>query len=130
MFGDPPDDEVLTTAIRRAIDGDLNLVDSLAALRTIRPTRRGFTPPPPRVRMLDGASDRADVLEVRAHDQPALLWRVTNALADAGLSVVNARVSTLGSEVIDVLYLVDGDGSRLMSHRRADAVDAVSAVLV
>jgi [protein-PII] uridylyltransferase len=128
-FGDPPDAEVVTSAIRRALEADTDLAASLASLRAMRPTRRGFTPPPPRVRMLEGASDRADVLEVRAHDQPALLWRVTNALADAQVSVVNALVSTLGSEVIDVLYLVEGDGSRLLPHRCSDAIAAVEAAL-
>lgn len=128
-FGDPPDAEVITSAIRRAVDGDLDLASGLATLRAMRPARRGFTPPPPRVRMLDGASDRADVLEVRAHDQPALLWRVSNALADAGFSITQALVATLGSEVIDTLYLVDANGARLMQHRRADAVEAVHAVL-
>lgn len=128
-FGDPPEDEMITSAIRRALEGEVDIAAGITSLRAIRPTRRGFTPPASRVRILEGASDRADVLEVRAHDQPALLWRVTNAVADAGFSVVSALVSTLGSEVIDVLYLVDGDGSRLLPHRCQDAVDAVTAVL-
>ncbi len=128
-FGEAPDAEVITSAIRRALEADLDLAKGLASLRAMRPTRRGFTPPPPRVRMLDAASDRADVLEVRAHDQPALLWRVTSALAEAHFSVVNALVATLGSEVIDVLYLVESDGSRLQAHRIVDAIAAVEAAL-
>lgn len=128
-FGDPPEAEIVTSAIRRAVEGEVDIEAGITSLRAMRPTRRGFTPPAPRVRMLEGASDRADVLEVRAHDQPALLWRVTNAVADAGFSVVSALVSTLGSEVIDVLYLVDGDGARLQPHRCADAVEAVNSVL-
>lgn len=128
-FGDPPDAEVVSSAIRRAIDGEVELAAAVQRLRAMRPARRGFTPPPPRVRMLDGASDRADVLEVRAHDQPALLWRVSTAVADAGFNITNALVSTLGSEVIDTLYLVERDGTRLRPHRRADVVEAVRAVL-
>ena len=128
-FGDPPSGELIGTQIRRAIDGAADLEAAISSLRSVRARRRGFSPPPPKVRMLEGASDRADVLEVRAHDAPALLWRVTRALADMEFSVLNARVETLGSEVIDVLYLVDADGSRLLPHRRQDAVDAVTAVL-
>lgn len=128
-FGDAPEAEVITSALRRAIEGETDLAEAMRRLRAMRPTRRGFTPPAPRVRMLDGASDRADVLEVRAHDQPALLWRVSNAVAEAGFSITKALVSTLGSEVIDTLYLVEKDGSRLRPHRRADAVEAVHTVL-
>ncbi len=126
-FGEPPAPDLIRTQLRRAIDEGAD--EAAARLRATRPRRRGFTPPPPRVRFIDGASDRADVLEVRAHDEPALLWRVTAALADRACSVLHARVSTLGSEVIDVLYLVDADGTRLAPHRREDAVVAVTAVL-
>ncbi len=129
-FGDPPAAELIETQIRRAIDGSAALDAAISSLRAVRPKRRGFTPPPPKVRLLEHASDRADVLEVRAHDAPALLWRVTRALADMDFNVLNARVETLGSEVIDVLYLVDADGSRLLPHRREDAVEAVSTVLL
>ena len=128
-FGEAPEAELISATIRRALDGATDLSARLASLRAMRPARRGFVPPPPRVRMLAGASDRADVLEVRAHDQPALLWRVASAVADAGCSVVSALASTLGSEVIDTLYLVEADGSRLAGHRQADAVEAVHAAL-
>lgn len=128
-FGDPPAHDLVVSQILRAIDGGLDLSANIAALRAPHQRRRGFVPPAPKVRLLEGASDRADVLEVRAHDEAALLWRVTMALADMDLNVLHARVSTLGSEVIDTLYLVDGDGSRLLPHRREDAVEAVRAVL-
>ena len=60
---------------------------------------------------IDDASDRSTVVEVRAHDAIGLLHRLTRALADAGLDVRSARVSTLGAEVVDAFYVVDGDGT-------------------
>ena len=87
------------------------------------------SPPPPRVTFLAGASERADVLEVRAHDAPALLWRVAHVLASAGTTVLSARVSTLGSEVIDVLYVVNADGSRLTSAQQSDLANALRSAL-
>lgn len=128
-FGDPPAEELLVSQVLMALDGDIDLTPRLAALRAPQQRRRGFVAPPPRVRMLDGASDRADVLEVRAHDEAALLWHVTRALADHDVNVVHASVATLGSEVIDTLYLMDGDGGRMLPHRRDDVVRAVAAVL-
>ena len=73
----------------------------------------------PRVDVVPGASERATVLEVRAHDAPALLHRVTRAIAAADVTIIAARVATLGSEVVDVFYLVDRDGGPLTDARAA-----------
>lgn len=47
-----------------------------------------------------------DLLELRASDAPALLYRVTAALSKLGVGVRAARVSTLGADVVDAFYLV------------------------
>jgi [protein-PII] uridylyltransferase len=65
---------------------------------------------PPKVTLVDDASDTATVVEVRAHDTPGLLWRVGRALGDCGLDVRAARVETLGAEAVDVFYVVDAGG--------------------
>jgi [protein-PII] uridylyltransferase len=46
-----------------------------------------------------------DLLEVRATDEPGLLYRLTTALADIGVDLRAARVSTLGADVVDAFYL-------------------------
>jgi [protein-PII] uridylyltransferase len=52
----------------------------------------------------DGATE-AVILELRTVDAPGLLYRVTAALAGLGVDVRAARVSTLGSSVVDAFYL-------------------------
>ena len=69
--------------------------------------------PPPKVTLVDDASIRATVVEVRAHDEPGLLWRIGRALGECGLDVRAARVETLGAEAVDVFYVTDGDGKPL-----------------
>ena len=63
--------------------------------------------------LVDGASRSATVLEVRAHDEPGLLWRIGRALGECGLDVRAARVETLGAEVVDVFYVTDSAGGLL-----------------
>jgi [protein-PII] uridylyltransferase len=70
-------------------------------------------PPAPRVDVVDGASETATVVEVRASDRPGLLYRLGRALALMGVSVRGARVVTLGAEAVDVFYLQDGAGAPL-----------------
>ena len=58
---------------------------------------------------VDQATD-ATILELRAADDVGLLYRVAHALELAGANVRAARISTLGSDVVDAFYLV-GDWS-------------------
>jgi [protein-PII] uridylyltransferase len=53
------------------------------------------------------------VVEVRAHDEPGLLWRIGRALGECGLNVQAARVETLGAEAVDVFYVTDSAGGLL-----------------
>jgi [protein-PII] uridylyltransferase len=51
------------------------------------------------------AASTARVIEVRAEDTPGLLYRITRSIAGRGLDIAQARVSTLGHEVVDTFYV-------------------------
>jgi len=108
-----PDRRRLVSDLRRALTGELRVDEALAA--RVRSTSRlrggaGREAAPPRVLWaVDGATD-ATILELRATDDAGLLHRVAHALELAGANVRAARISTLGSDVVDAFYLV-GDWS-------------------
>lgn len=113
-----PDRQRLVADLHRAVLGELRVDEALAArLRTgSRPPRAGVSrssraaaAPPRVVWAMDGATD-ATILELRAADDVGLLHRVAHALELAGANVRAARISTLGSDVVDAFYLV-GDWS-------------------
>jgi [protein-PII] uridylyltransferase len=108
-FGDPPDAAVVAGDLRRMLDGRLDIAERLRGRSRSRP-RNAPGLPPPRVTLVDDASAVATVVEIRAHDEPGLLWRIGCALGECGLDVRAARVETLGAEVVDVFYVVDGSG--------------------
>ncbi len=116
-YGDPPPVDRLREDVARAINGSLDVIARLDAREQAYPAPQGTAPP--RVDLVPAASERATVLEVRAHDAPALLHRVTRAIAAADVTISAARVATLGSEVVDVFYLVDRDGQPLSAQRAA-----------
>jgi [protein-PII] uridylyltransferase len=107
------DRQRLVADLGRAVAGDLRVDEALAA--RVRSTNRlrggaGREAAPPRVMWaVDGATD-ATILELRAADDVGLLFRVAHALELAGANVRAARISTLGSDVVDAFYLV-GDWS-------------------
>ncbi len=128
-FGDPPDATLVAGDLRRMLQGALDVGERLdRRARAVRP--RAAAVPAPKVTLIDGASQTATVVEVRAHDSPGLLWRVGRALGECGLDVRAARVETLGAEVVDVFYVTDGDGQPLAGQplRRA-TVNAVLSAL-
>jgi len=111
-FGDPPDAHLVAADLRRMLEGRLDVEDRLERrARAARP--RGSAAPPPKVTLVDGASQTATVVEVRAHDEPGLLWRIGRALGDCGLNVRAARVETLGAEAVDVFYVTSSSGGLL-----------------
>ncbi len=112
-FGELPDLTAVRADIRRALDGHLDVADRLARRDAAYPDRTGRTAPPARVDLVPGASDLATVLEIRAHDRPGLLHKIASALAASACDVRAARVSTQGSEAVDVFYVVGADGAAL-----------------
>jgi [protein-PII] uridylyltransferase len=111
-FGSLPDAAVLRTDVRRALEGSLDVAERLARREAAYSPRRGIPVPPPRVTIVRGASATSTVIEVRAHDRPGLLHRIGRALADVGVDVRTARVSTWGAEAVDVFYVVDPTNGR------------------
>ncbi|TVZ06450.1 [protein-PII] uridylyltransferase [Trebonia kvetii] len=111
-YGEPPDAALVTADLRRMLEGRLDVEDRLERrARAVRP--HGSHAPPPKVTLVDNASSSATVVEVRAHDEPGLLWRIGRALGDCGLNVQAARVETLGAEAVDVFYVTDAAGGLL-----------------
>ncbi|MEW9532999.1 [protein-PII] uridylyltransferase [Microbispora sp. NPDC049125] len=108
-YGSPPDPATLEADLRLVLAGRLDIEQRLARrTRSMRPPRVPVAPP--RVTLVDDASNTATVVEVRAHDRPGLLWRIGRAFGECGLDVRAARVETLGAEAVDVFYVVDRTG--------------------
>jgi [protein-PII] uridylyltransferase len=77
----------------------------------------------------NGASDTATVVDVRAPDRIGTLYRITRALADLGLDIRHAKVATIGHEVVDAFYVVDGQGAKVAEDRIPTVQGALRVVL-
>ena len=121
-FGSPPDWSLVRADVRRAYDDALPIAAALAE------RERAYARPtpvvvPPKVLWIDDASSVASVVEVRAHDRIGLLYRLTRALADTGLDVRSARMTTLGAEVVDAFYVTEGSGGLVTDAARRGEVE-------
>jgi [protein-PII] uridylyltransferase len=60
------------------------------------------------------SSDKYSVIEVYAADLPAQLYHITQALSDFGLNIHKAYIATEVEQLIDVFYVSDSKGGKLV----------------
>jgi [protein-PII] uridylyltransferase len=105
-FGRLPEASLLREDLVRVLTGSLDLPARLAAKeRDYSSSQAGGAPPATRVLWFDDEATGAVVLELRTADRIGLLHGVAAALEAEGVDVRWARVSTLGSSVIDAFCL-------------------------
>lgn len=120
LFGDLPDQSLLRRDLKGILDGTVDLAPKLAS---------HFKPDPTAVVSWQKVSDTQTVIEVRARDRKGLLFDIAHAIAAAGLSIVGARITTLGVDVVDVFFIRNPDNSRAEAHIVEMATQAVRARL-
>jgi [protein-PII] uridylyltransferase len=131
-FGRRPDWGAVEADVARALAGALSLEAALAARARQYAGRAGAaaaSPPRTDVAVENGASDTATVVDVRAPDRIGTLYRITRALADLGLDIRHAKVATIGHEVVDAFYVVDGQGAKVAEDRIPTVQGALRVVL-
>ncbi|HXH57410.1 [protein-PII] uridylyltransferase [Iamia sp.] len=117
----PPGDEPIVWSrveadVEAALVGRLAIRARLAdRLRTHRPRDRlrSARTEPPEVRIDNGTSQEATIVEVHATDGMGLLERICRAMAEMDLDVRSAKVQTLGDRVVDAFYVRGPDGSKI-----------------
>ena len=144
-FGDPPAVELLRQQLTLALDGDLDVIEALqrrdretadAGPRVGEaPSAVPINPPaaPPRILWYEGGAPDQAILEIRATDRAGLLAVLTTVLERSGVDIAWARVTTLGSSVIDVFGLsvdpaTDRSGLEAELHAALPAPPAVTPV--
>ena len=61
----------------------------------------------------NNASNICSVIELTGQDRPGFLYEVTKTIADLGLSIATAHITTYGSQVADVFYVKDQFGMKI-----------------
>ncbi len=118
QFGLPPAAEVLRQQFILALDGDLDVVGALQQ-RDHEIARHGgdpggavkpavpaaVVPAPPKILWHDVDDNLRQLVEIRACDRTGLLAVLTAVFERAGVDIAWAKITTLGSSVIDVFAI-------------------------
>ena len=136
--GVPPEDRRVSVAdtIIRVLKGEVAL-DHLMRRNTRLSTGHHLsdTHHATEVEIDNGIGDRFTVIDVFADDTQGLLYVITHAIFELGLSVHAARISTrldddiqqslrtVGRhQVVDVFYVTDRNGAKVEDHARLEAI--------
>ncbi len=134
QFGDPPAAELLRQKFKLALDGEVDVIGELEKRNrdaAEHGTRRAgepalavpaAAPAPPVILWHDGA-EGSTLVEIRSADRPGLLAVLTRVFERAGVDISWARITTLGSSVVDVFAVGEpGPVARLALERDLYAV--------
>jgi len=65
-------------------------------------------------------SDFYTIIEITGEDRLGVLYEITQALTDCGCDIHFARISTLGNRVVDVFYIQDEWGEKIVEPEKAN----------
>jgi [protein-PII] uridylyltransferase len=111
----------LLVMIERALSGTPPAPEELARLKGSLPDRMRPFHVTPRVLIDNEASSTYTIIEINGRDRPGLLHDVTQALTRLNLQIGTAKISTYGHKVIDVFYVKDTFGLKIVdpaTHKR------------
>jgi [protein-PII] uridylyltransferase len=108
---DASDQGRIDEAIRGAIDGSHDVDAAVLGRMRRRPRRtQRRVSAPPRIRFEGPDALGRTVIEVRADDEPGLVYRLAATLADAGLDISFAKIATEKNQALDVFYVTWAEG--------------------
>jgi [protein-PII] uridylyltransferase len=122
-FDDPQRLSRLRQAIARTLRGEVWPRRELMQRKPLKSKASAFKIRP-KVLFDNEASRIATVVEVEALDRVGLLYDVTQALFDSGLSISTSMVATYGERAVDVFYVRDGFGHKIIHPDRLAAIEA------
>ncbi|GAB7021716.1 [protein-PII] uridylyltransferase [Salidesulfovibrio brasiliensis] len=124
--GREPDEDLisrLSSSIAWAMAGKLDVAGRLHARRNSLLAPRRGPDLPPSVRVDNASSQVHTLVEASAPDRTGLLHDFARAIADVGLTLCGARVSTISGRALDVFRVQEPDGTKAVAPARVREIE-------
>ncbi len=111
----------IATIIERALKGEVKIAD---LVESRRPRLRADKPfkLKPKISIDNTLSQKHTVIEISGLDRPGLLYDLTTALARLNLNIASAHIVTFGEKAVDVFYVTDLTGTKILHSGRQTAI--------
>jgi [protein-PII] uridylyltransferase len=113
--------EKVAQHIMGTLKGELKLPEEIASRAASRHQQIAFVIAP-EVVIDNSLSDRNSVVEVTGLDRPGLLYELTTVLGRMNLNINSARIVTFGEKAVDVFYVTDLTGGKILQAQRQSAL--------
>ncbi len=131
--GPPPPRRIaaVSAAIRDVLRGTLTIQELFVKNRRVEASTDRLVSHAAQVEVDNDSSDDFTIIDIFADDRQGLLYVITQAIFDAGLSVYAAKISTRLDQIADVFYVKTTEGGKLtdpepMARLRQQLIDAVT----
>ncbi|MEX1146912.1 MAG: [protein-PII] uridylyltransferase [Sphingomonadales bacterium] len=121
-INDPEKIARLEDAIRQTLSGEILPARKLAE-KSALPKRTDVFKVAPAVYVDNRASNSHTVIEVNGRDRPGLLFDLARAFYDLNLSIASAHVATYGERAVDVFYVRDLFGHKVIHPNKIRAIE-------
>jgi [protein-PII] uridylyltransferase len=109
----------IDTDIGAALDGRLDLASAVDRQRARQMRRRRKRATPPVVRFDQADEPGRTVIEVKADDEPGLVYRIAATLTELGMNISLAKIATEKNQALDVFYVSNSAGTALSPGEQA-----------
>ncbi len=109
--------ERVCDTITRTLRGEIRLREALVHAQKPQGRTRAFTVEP-RVIIENTQSNKYTLIEINGLDRLGLLHGLTEALYHLNLNIGSAHITTFGEKAVDVFYVTDLTGAKVISETR------------
>ena len=71
------------------------------------------------------SSESSTIVDVYAHDRVGLLYDITKAITNLGLSITYAKISTKVDQVADVFYVNEIGGGKVLDPKKLNQIKSI-----
>jgi [protein-PII] uridylyltransferase len=108
--------------IERALKGEIRISDAVAARSPEKSASAKTFHVVPDVVIDNALSTRHTVIEVSGLDRQGLLYDLTTSLGRLNLNIASAHIATFGEKAVDVFYVTDLTGTKVVNGNRQAAI--------
>ncbi|MCE9507929.1 MAG: [protein-PII] uridylyltransferase [Alphaproteobacteria bacterium] len=113
----------LNKTIHAALNGKIDLAAEIRERQKSAPRKDSLFKVASRVIIDNDASASNTVIEINGKDRPGFLYDITSALSREGLQISAAKISTFGSRTVDVFYVRDSFGLKILHPDKLQTIE-------